>query len=105
MTEQAGASNIWVGEVRDIRDPNEGGKVKIIIHGIHNVGPDPIPDDDLPWAHCVMNNSPSLNKMGDSVQYVAGSTVIGLTVDGPDNSQIHYVLGSVHRGQLPLSGD
>jgi hypothetical protein len=98
MTEQVGGL-FWVGEVRDIQDPDRAGKVKIIIHGHHNVGEEPIPDGDLIWAFPVMNNSPSLNKIGSTSCYLPGSTVVGFWMD-PDTKQIPYILGSVHKAGL-----
>jgi len=97
-----GNMELWTGEVRDINDPDEpgSGKVKVIVHGHHNAGPTPIPDEDLPWAHCIMNNSPSLNGIGHSVNYLAGSTVIGFWLD-PKTKQIPIILGSLHRSALP----
>ena len=102
MTEQATGigSSFWVGEIRDVRDPNESGKMKVIVHGYHNIGDKPIPDKDLPWAHCVMNNTPSLNKAGSTANYMPGSTVVGFWLD-PDTKQIPFIIGSLHRGQLP----
>jgi hypothetical protein len=47
-----------------------------------------------------MNNSPSINGIGDSVAYVAGSTVLGFWLDG-DKKQIPYIIGSTHRGAQP----
>jgi Gp5 N-terminal OB domain len=92
---------MWVGEVRDIRDPDKGGgKVKVIVHGQHNAGEEAIPDDKLPWAHCLMNNSPSLNGVGHSVNYMPGSTVIGFWMD-PKTKQIPVIIGSLHRSALP----
>lgn len=101
---------MFTAEVRDIRDPhgvgNAGtaGKVKLIVHGHHNVGKEPIDDKDLPWGHCIMNNSPSLNGIGSSVNYLPGSTVIGFWLD-PKTKQIPIILGSLHRSALPDYGE
>ena len=106
MTEQA--TGIGLGfftcEVRDIRDPDLAGKVKVIVHGHHNVGDVPIPDEDLPWAYPIMNNTPSLNKIGSTVNYLPGSCLIGFWLD-PETKQIPCVLGSMHRaGFAQLTG-
>ena len=91
----------FTGEVRDIQDPDEGsGKVKVVVHGHHNTGNEPIKDDDLPWGHCIMNNSPSLNGIGTSVNYLPGSTIVGFWLD-PKTKQIPIILGSLHRSALP----
>lgn len=98
MTDQAQGigSSFFVGEVRDVRDPDKAGKMKIIVHGYHNMGSTPIEDKDLPWAHCVMNNSPSLNGIGTTSHYLPGSTIFGCWLD-PDTKQIPIILGSMHR--------
>jgi hypothetical protein len=103
MTKMALGGNMefWVGEVRDIQDPDGGaGKIKVIVHGQHNAGDTPIPDSDLPWAHSLMNNSPSLNGIGESVHYLPGSTVVGFWLD-PATKQVPIIIGSLHRASLP----
>lgn len=105
MTVQSGSgySQLFHGEIRDIQDPDNAGKMKIIVHGHHNVGPTPIPDSDLPWAHCMMNNSPSLNGIGSTAHYLPGTTIIGMWLD-PDTKQIPIILGSIHRAGLTSQG-
>jgi hypothetical protein len=103
MTQSSLGSNMemFVAEVRDIRDPNPGsGKVKLMIHGHHNAGPEPIKDEDLPWGHCIINNSPSLNGVGTTVNYLPGTTVVGFWLD-PETKKIPVILGSMHRAALP----
>ena len=101
MTEQSGGgfSQFFVGEVRDIRDPNDANKIKIIVHGHHNAADEPISDDDLPWAIPLMNNSPSLNKIGETCNYLPGSTVVGFWLD-PETKQIPVIIGSMHRAGI-----
>lgn len=96
MTIQQGGSQIFHAEVRDIQDPDESGKVKIIVHGHHNIGDTQVKEEELPWAHCMHNNEPSLNKIGSSTKYLPGSTVIGIWLD-PETKQIPIILGSFHR--------
>ena len=106
MTEQALGIGLgfFTCEVRDIRDPDKAGKVKVIVHGHHNVGDVPIQDEDLPWAYPVMNNTPSLNRIGSSVNYLPGSTLIGFWLD-PETKQIPCILGSMHRAGYTQSSD
>ena len=101
MTEQSGGgfSQFFIAEVRDIRDPDRSGKVKIVVHGHHNAGDEQIPDEDLPWAHPIMNNSPSINKIGQTSNYLPGSTVIGFWMD-PETKQMPVILGSFHRSGI-----
>jgi hypothetical protein len=47
-----------------------------------------------------MNNSPSLNGIGQSVNYLPGSTIVGFWLD-PKTKQIPIILGSLHRSALP----
>ena len=101
MTDQSAHMQMFFGEVRDVRDPNgASGKVKITVHGHHNVGDNPVAEEDLPWAHCVMNNSPSLNGHGHTTNYLPGSTIIGFWAD-PETKQIPIIIGSIHRSGLP----
>jgi hypothetical protein len=98
MTEQALGVGLgfFTCEVRDIRDPDKAGKVKVIVHGHHNIGDTPIPDADLPWAYPIMNNTPSLNKIGATTNYLPGTCLIGFWLD-PETKQIPCVIGSMHR--------
>ena len=91
----------FTAEVKDIEDPDGvSGKVKLVVHGHHNTGKQPVKSKDLPWGHCIMNNSPSLNGIGETVDYLPGTTVIGFWLD-PKTKQIPVVLGSIHKSALP----
>jgi hypothetical protein len=87
---------LFHGEVRDINDPEKAGRIKIIVHGKDNAGTTPIDDADLTWAIPLMNNSPSLKKIGESANYLPGSTIVGFWAD-PETKQIAYIMGSVHK--------
>lgn len=87
--------DIFYGEVRDLNDPQQAGRIQIIVHGSDNVGTNPIPQANLTWVIPIMNNSPSLNKVGQSVNYLPGTTVVGFWAD--DAKQIGYILGSTHK--------
>ena len=89
----------FVGEVVDIRDPDRAGKCQICVYNHHNVGDEDIAREDLPWAIPAMNNTPSLNKIGSTSNYVAGTTVHGYWLD-PETKQIPVILGSTHRAGL-----
>jgi hypothetical protein len=106
MTEQALGVGLgfFTCEVRDIRDPDKAGKVKVIVHGHHNIGDNPIPDTDLPWAYPVMNNTPSLNKIGTTTNYLPGTCLIGFWLD-PETKQIPCVIGSMHRAGFSTSAN
>ena len=93
-------TQFFVCEIRKKGDPNSANKVQVMIHGHHNVGDSPVPDEQLPWAHCMMNNTASLNGIGQSVNYLPGSCCIGFWLD-PETKQIPIVLGSLDRAGLP----
>ena len=94
-------SPFFGGTVMRLPDEKNTHTIKVMVHGHHNVGNNPIPIDDLPDAHCVMNNSPSLNGVGHSINYLPDTTVFGVWHDGPDGKQIPIILGSMHRGDKP----
>jgi hypothetical protein len=98
MTAQSGSgfTPFFVGEVLDIQDPDNAHKVKVMIHGHQNAGPNPIPDEDLIWCHSVHNNVPSLNGVGVTNKYLPGTHVFGCFLD-PETKQIPFILGSFHR--------
>jgi hypothetical protein len=106
MTEKSGSPTFWVGIVVNREDPNHAGKMQVDIHGSTNMGSNKMKMDDLPWAIPIMNNEPSLNKIGSTANYMPHSTVLGVTLDG-QMEQVHYIIGSIPRSQVPqeLSGD
>jgi len=101
MTEQATGLGLqfFTCEVRDIRDPDRAGKVKVMVHGHHNMQDTPIPDADLPWAYPVMNNTASLNSIGETTKYLPGTCLFGFWMD-PETKQIPIVLGSLHKAGI-----
>jgi hypothetical protein len=101
MTEKSGSPSMWVGIVVNREDPNESGKMQVDIHGQTNMGDKKMKMEDLPWAIPVMNNEPSLNKIGSTANYMPHSTVFGVTMDDPMCGRVHYILGSIPRGQVP----
>lgn len=101
MTQKSGTSTMWVGIVVNKEDPNHSGKMQVDIHGQTNMGKKKMAIKDLPWAIPVMNNEPSLNKIGSTANYMPQSTVFGVTMDDPKLGQVHYILGSIPRGQVP----
>lgn len=104
MTNQAlgAAYHFFTGEVRDIRDPDKQGKMKIHIHGHSNQQMPPTDDAQLHWAHPFMNNSPSTNGIGKTSHYLPGSTVVGFWLD-PLTKQIPIILGSMHKAGVSQS--
>ena len=105
MTVQAlgQTSHFFTGEVRDIRDPDKQGKVKIHIHGHSNQQSPPTDDSDLHWCHTVMNNSPSQNGIGKTTHYLPGTTIFGMWLD-PLTKQIPIIMGSLHKAGIVQGG-
>ena len=87
----------WTGVVEDRDDPQEMGRVRVRIFGIHNDDLDKIPIVDLPWAHTMMPcTSASISGVGFSpTGLVEGSWVVGFFADG-ENMQDPIVMGSIH---------
>lgn len=64
-----------MGIVVDVKDPKELGRVKIRMIGLQSE--DRVPDKDLPWIHCSMNNEPSSRGIGSGPpNYSVGSKVL-----------------------------
>jgi hypothetical protein len=93
-----------MGTVVQVANNSMPHTVKVSWHGYHNVGPDPIAIDDLPDSHCIMNNSPSLNGYGESINYHPQSTVIGMHIEGEGGEDKFFIIGSLHKGAVPQYG-
>jgi len=89
--------NWFTGVVEDRFDPQELGRVRVRIFGLHTDDTAKIPTNDLPWAHIVMPpTSASISGVGLSpTGLVEGSWVVGFFADG-ESCQDPIVLGSVH---------
>jgi len=72
----------WYGEVVNVNDPDQEGRVQIRIHGLYDDKTN-IPDDQLPWVKPLqMINSAGHNKIGETpVGVIKGSIVGGYFVD------------------------
>ena len=89
--------NWWTGVVEDRNDPQEMGRVRVRIFGIHTDDTSKIKLSDLPWAHIMMPvTSASISGVGMSpTGLVEGSWVVGFFADG-ENAQDPIVMGSLH---------
>jgi len=89
--------NWFTGVVEDRFDPQELGRVRVRIFGLHTDDTSKISTGDLPWAHTLMpTTSASISGVGLSpTGLVEGSWVVGFFADG-DNCQDPVILGSVH---------
>ena len=86
----------FVGIVRDIKDPQFRGRVRVRIFGVHNTDETILPTDHLPWASVMMpSTSASLSGVGRSpTGLYVGSSVFGIFLDGK-LKQNPLVLGSL----------
>ena len=89
--------NWFTGVVEARDDPQELGRVRVRIFGLHTDDLNKITVGDLPWAHVMMPpTSASISGVGHSpTGLVEGSWVVGFFADG-DNCQDPIVMGSIH---------
>ena len=89
--------NWFTGVVEDRDDPQEMGRVRVRIFGLHTDDLAKIRTSDLPWAHTLMpTTSASISGLGWSpTGLVEGSWVVGFFADG-DSCQDPIILGSIH---------
>ena len=89
--------NWFTGVVEDRFDPQELGRVRVRIFGLHTDDMSKIPTNDLPWAHIMMPpTSASISGVGLSpTGLVEGSWVVGFFADG-ESCQDPVIMGSIH---------
>ena len=85
----------FVGNVISISDPEQLGRIRVRIHGIHSENKTDIPDTDLPWAQVVVPITQGGNAgFGNNLGIQINSLVFGVFLDGA-NSQLPLVVGSL----------
>lgn len=85
----------FVGTVVSISDPEELGRVKVRIFGIHSDNTIDIPNGDLPWAHTISPiTEGGSSGIGTNVGIKPMAQVYGIFIDGK-NSQVPLVIGSI----------
>jgi len=91
-----GDNNRWfLGNVVSINDPQQLGRIRVRIHGIHSNNKQDIPDDKLPWAQTVVSITEGGTKgLGNNLGIQVDAMVFGIFLDGKD-SQLPLVLGSL----------
>lgn len=87
----------WTGVIEDRQDPQQLGRVRVRIFGLHADDQAKISVNSLPWAHVMMPvTSASISGVGWSpTGLVEGSWVVGFFADG-ENMQDPIVMGSLH---------
>ena len=90
----------WIGEVINVKDPYESGRVQIRIFGRHDDKVN-IPDKDLPWALPLQPvTSAAHGKLGTApVGLVRGSKVVGFWSDS--DQQYPVIMGSFGKSGDP----
>jgi hypothetical protein len=95
----------WIGEVVDVNDPHQSGRVKIRVYGHHDDRTN-IPDSVLPWAQVVQSvTSAAIGRIGSApVGLVVGSRVVGFWADSSD-LQYPLVIGSMGKAGDPITSE
>lgn len=86
----------FIAEVVDVNDPEQAGRLKIRIHGIHD-DKGRVPDDSLPWARCIYSVTHAVRDgvSGPTTGAVVGTKVTGYFVD--DHQQLPVIIGTLGR--------
>lgn len=97
FTEFYGDQSRWfLGEVVDVNDPEQLGRVKVNVFGVY----DDIDEADLPWAQIVVPITQGIHEgKGQNLGILVGTQVFGMFLDGK-SSQLPMVIGTV-----PKEGD
>lgn len=91
----------FIGTVLSISDPEELGRVRVRINGIHSDNTIDIPSDDLPWAHIVTPTTEGGSSgIGANTGIKPMAQVYGIFIDGK-NSQLPLVIGSIPKIEHP----
>lgn len=100
----------WIGQIppgESLGAQNKGGgwgnRFKVRILGYHPYSKADLPDEDLPWAGCLLpaTSGTGASNLAQSVKYRPGDVVVGFFMDG-DNAQIPMIMGAFGRtSQVP----
>ena len=103
----------WVGQIPpensqggQINGAGWGNRFKVRIIGYHPYSYDELPDDELPWAQCLLptTSGTGAGNNSTSVKVSPSDIVFGFFLDG-DNAQIPVIMGCFGRtSQVPSSG-
>lgn len=85
----------FTGEVININDPLQLGRIQVRIYGIHSDNQILIPDEDLPWAQVTVPiTQGGTNYLGNNLGVKVGALVFGMFLDG-QHSQLPLIMGSL----------
>jgi hypothetical protein len=103
----------WVGQIPpesahggQINGAGWGNRFKVRIMGYHPYNTVELPNEDLPWAQCLLptTSGTGAGNNSTSVKVSPGDTVFGFFLDG-DNAQIPVIMGCFGRTSQVPSGD
>ena len=94
---------MWYGEVVDVMDPDQSGRVRVRVFGRHD-DKENIPDDKLPWAMPMQPvTSAAMGKIGQApLGLLKGSKVMGMWAD--KDQQYPIIFGSFGKAGDPVEG-
>ena len=91
----------FVGYIVDINDPEQLGRVRVRIFGVHPDDPGDADNSDLPWASVVAPiTEGSSSGIGANTGLKNRAQVFGIFLDGK-NSQLPLVLGGIPKYEQP----
>ena len=103
LSEYYGDNTRWfIATVVDASPPyGFEGRIQIRIHGLHTASTRLIPQNDLPWAQCILPTTEGgVSGIGRMPQIQSNALVFGMFMDGV-NSQTPIVFGSLPHVELP----
>jgi len=103
LSEYYGDNTRWfIATVVDASPPyGFEGRIQIRIHGLHTASTRLIPQNDLPWAQCILPTTEGgVSGIGRMPQIQSNALVFGMFMDGV-NSQTPIVFGSLPHVEIP----
>jgi hypothetical protein len=103
----------WIGQIPpesthggQINGTGWGNRFKVRIMGYHPSDTTELPDQDLPWAQCLLSTTDGTGAGNNStsVKISPGDIVLGFFLDG-DNAQIPVIMGCFGRTSQVATGD
>lgn len=104
MSYDAKGLQFHVAQVVDINDPDQNGRAKIRVKGLHDDKTN-IPDSDLPWGVPILaSDNPAVNKIGTSGNgLLVNSHVLIAYWDAGNGQQMPFIVGSIGSSGVPTS--
>jgi hypothetical protein len=101
---QIAPPSVWRDERSEIDSEGWAYRCKVRIIGYHTFDGDILPDQDLPWAHVMVDpvDGTSQGGLGKSHNLVGGETAFGFFLDG-DDAQQPVVVGLIFRNKSTQS--